>query len=122
MDKIVPRAQQGVIVTEDDSPYYSVVTNIGREKIAQALKTGTPLEIKEIALGDANGSSVLPDRTATKLVHEVWRGECVTMLDPSNPSTVLAKTNVPITVGGWMVYEIAVIDKDGDIIIHANAP
>ena len=43
-------------------------------------------------------------------------------LDPSNPSTVLAKTNVPITVGGWMVYEIAVIDKDGDIIIHANAP
>lgn len=122
MDKIVPRAQQGVIVTEDDSPYYSVVTNIGREKIAQALKTGTPLEIKEIALGDANGSSVLPDRTATKLVHEVWRGSCVTTLDPSNPSTVLAKTNVPITVGGWMVYEIAVIDKDGDIIIHANAP
>ena len=122
MDKIVPRAQQGVIVTEDDSPYYSVVTNIGREKIAQALKTGTPLEIKEIALGDANGSSLLPDRTATKLVHEVWRGECVTMLDPSNPSTVLAKTNVPITVGGWTVYEIAVIDKDGDIIIHANAP
>lgn len=122
MDKIVPRAQQGVIVTEDDSPYYSVVTNIGREKIAQALKTGTPLEIKEIALGDANGSSVLPDRTATKLVHEVWRGECVTMLDPSNPSTVLAKTNVPITVGGWMVYEIGVIDKDGNIIIHANAP
>ena len=122
MDKIVPRAQQGVIVTEDNSPYYSVVTNIGREKIAQALKTGTPLEIKEIALGDANGSSVLPDRTATKLVHEVWRGSCVTTLDPSNPSTVLAKTNVPITVGGWMVYEIAVIDKDGDIIIHANAP
>ena len=122
MDKIVPRAQQGVIVTKDDSPYYSVVTNIGREKIAQALKTGTPLEIKEIALGDANGSSVLPDRTATKLVHEVWRGSCVTTLDPSNPSTVLAKTNVPITVGGWMVYEIAVIDKDGDIIIHANAP
>lgn len=122
MDKIVPRAQQGVIVTEDDSPYYSVVTNIGREKIAQALKTGTPLEIKEIALGDANGSSVLPDRTATKLVHEVWRGSCVTTLDPSNPSTVLAKTNVPIIVGGWMVYEIAVIDKDGDIIIHANAP
>ena len=122
MDKIVPRAQQGVIVTEDDSPYYSVVTNIGREKIAQALKTGTPLEIKEIALGDANGSSLLPDRTATKLVHEVWRGECVTMLDPSNPSTVLAKTNVPITVGGWMVYEIGVIDKDGNIIIHANAP
>lgn len=122
MDKIAPRAQQGVIVTEDNSPYYSVVTNIGREKIAQALKTGTPLEFKEIALGDANGSSVLPDRTATKLVHEVWRGECVTMLDPSNPSTVLAKTNVPITVGGWMVYEIAVIDKDGNIIIHANAP
>lgn len=122
MDKIAPRAQQGVIVTEDNSPYYSVVTNIGREKIAQALKTGTPLEIKEIALGDANGSSVLPDRTATKLVHEVWRGSCVTTLNPSNPSTVLAKTNVPITVGGWMVYEIAVIDKDGDIIIHANAP
>ena len=85
MDKIVPRAQQGVIVTEDDSPYYSVVTNIGREKIAQALKTGTPLEIKEIALGDANGSSVLPDRTATKLVHEVWRGSCVTTLGPIEP-------------------------------------
>lgn len=119
MDK---NPRSGVIVTEDDSQYYAVVTTLGKEKIAQALKDGTPLQLKKIAVGDANGSPIVPDREATRLIHEVWRGDCVTFLDPLNPNVIIAKTNIPVDVGGWDVYEIAVMDGDDNIIIHANAP
>lgn len=114
--------RSGVIVTEDDSQYYAVVTTLGKEKIAQALNDGTPLQLKKIAVGDANGSPIVPDREATRLIHEVWRGDCVTFLDPLNPNVIIAKTNIPVDVGGWDVYEIAVMDGDDNIIIHANAP
>lgn len=119
MDK---NPRSGVIVTEDDSQYYAVVTTLGKEKIAQALKDGTPLQLKKIAVGDANGNPIVPDREATRLIHEVWRGDCVTFLDPLNPNVIIAKTNIPVDVGGWDVYEIAVMDGDDNIIIHANAP
>lgn len=119
MDK---NPRSGVIVTEDDSQYYAVVTTLGREKIAQALTDDTPLQLKTIAVGDANGEPIIPDREATQLIHEVWRGDCVTLLDPLNPNVIIAKTNIPVDVGGWDVYEIAVMDGDNNIIIHANAP
>lgn len=119
MDK---NPRSGVIVTEDDSQYYAVVTTLGREKIAQALTDDTPLQLKTIVVGDANGEPIIPDREATQLIHEVWRGDCVTLLDPLNPNVIIAKTNIPVDVGGWDVYEIAVMDGDNNIIIHANAP
>lgn len=122
MENIKPSSRKGVIVTEDDSEYYAVVTMLGQEKIAQALSEDKALQLKVIAIGDADGEAVTPDRGATKLINEVWRGECVTMLDPNNPNIIVAKTNVPVDVGGWDVYEIAVMDSDDNIIIHANAP
>ena len=113
---------QGVIITEDASQYYAVITTYGNKKIAQALATETPLQLKTIAVGDGGGSEVYPNREIKELVNEVWRGDCVTMLDLNNPNTIVAKTNVPIDVGGWNVREIAVMDDEDNIIIHANAP
>lgn len=100
MENIKPSSRKNVIVTEDDSEYYAVVTTIGKEKIAQALIDDTPLQLKTIAVGDANGEPIVPDREATQLIHEVWRGYCVTLLDPLNPNVIIAKTNIPVDVGG----------------------
>ena len=103
-------SSNGVVVKEDNVDYYAVVTNLGRELIATALATKTPLRLTHIVLGDGEGNYVLPDREMTSLYREVWRGECTVTQDPANPNMLNIRTNVPVDVGGWEVREIGVID------------
>ena len=67
-------SSNGVVVKEDKVDYYAVVTTLGRELIATALATKTPLRLTHIVLGDGEGNYVLPDREMTALYREVWRG------------------------------------------------
>lgn len=120
-DKILP-SSNGVIVTEENSDYYAVVTNAGNELIASALATHKPLNLTHIAIGDGNGSYVKPDRNITALVHEVWRGGCSVAMDPANKNMIICKTNIPVDVGGFNVREIAVLNEQNQVVIFASAP
>ena len=115
-------SSNGVVVKEDNVDYYAVVTNLGRELIATALATKTPLRLTHIVLGDGEGNYVLPDREMTSLYREVWRGECTVTQDPANPNMLNIRTNVPVDVGGWEVREIGVIDENENLVIIASAP
>ena len=115
-------SSNGVVVKEDNVDYYAVVTNIGRELIATALATKTPLRLTHIVLGDGEDNYVLPDREMTALYREVWRGECTVTQDPANPNMLNIRTNVPVDVGGWEVREIGVIDENENLVIIASAP
>lgn len=115
-------SSNGVVVKEDNVDYYAVVTNLGRELIATALATKTPLRLTHIVLGDGEGNYVLPDREMTALYREVWRGECTVTQDPANPNMLNIRTNVPVDVGGWEVREIGVIDENENLVIIASAP
>lgn len=120
-EKVLP-SSNGVIVKEDNTDYYAVITNVGRELIATALATKTPLRLTHIVLGDGSGGYVLPDREMTQILHEVWRGECTVTQDSSNPQMLSIRTNVPVDVGGWLVREIGVLDEDGNLVVFASAP
>ena len=50
--------------------FYSVITDIGLEKINEALNNGTKLDLKYIAVGDSNGAYYEPDTAQTKLKNE----------------------------------------------------
>lgn len=119
--KPVPNSR-GVLVKEDTADYFAIITDVGQERISSALISKVPLKLMQIAVGDGNGAYVLPDKTRKTLVHEVWRGDCVTMRDASNPDMINIRTNIPITVGGFDVREIAVLDDLGNIIVIASAP
>ena len=47
--------------------FYSIITDIGLQKINEALNDGTKLDLKYIAVGDSNGAYYEPDPTQTKL-------------------------------------------------------
>ena len=118
---ILPQSS-GVIVKEDNTDYFSVITNVGNELIAAALASKTPLKLTQMAVGDGDGGYVHPDREITQLRREVWRGECSVTQDPSNPNMISVRTNIPVDVGGWEVREIGIFDEENRLIVFASAP
>jgi len=102
------------------SAFSQVVTTIGLAKIAAALAGGDPVEITEVAIGDADTT---PAVGLTDLGNEVWRGD-VNTVDPveGDLSRVLIETIVPAADGGWTMREAGAFDYDGDMILIARFP
>ena len=71
--------------------YYSLVTNKGLIKQAQAGQIGgTPIQLSELAVGDSSGSYYEPQSDATSLVNEVYRADLTSaVLDTKNPHQLI---------------------------------
>lgn len=101
--------------------YYVLLTNIGAAKLANATALGTKLEIAKMAVGDGGGKLPTPDPAQTKLVNELRRAPLNSlMIDPNNPSQIIAEQVLPEDVGGWWIRELGLYDSDGDMIAVAN--
>ncbi|HDR2588159.1 TPA: phage tail protein [Enterobacter ludwigii] len=105
------------------APYYSIITNIGAAKLANATATDTPLSITKMGVGDANGTTPTPDPGQTSLIHECRRADLNTLkIDPNNPNQIIAEQVIPDNVGGWYIRELGLYDADGDLIAVGNCP
>jgi hypothetical protein len=105
------------------SEFFSLVTTIGRAKVATALAGNTTLGLKSIAVGDGNGNPIVPDASMTALVREQYRADIGELsIDPNNPNYMIAEIVIPTAVGGWSVHEIGLFDTDGNLIAVANYP
>lgn len=99
--------------------YYTLLTDIGRAKIAQML-AGEQLSITEIAVGDGDYS---PNGTETELLNEVYRSAVNTLNeDEGNPYWYVAKLVLPSDAGGFWIREAGVFDSDGDMIAICKYP
>lgn len=103
--------------------YYAILTNIGAAKLANAAALGTTLQITQLAVGDGNGDVPVPDATRTTLVNEVRRAPLnQIIIDPANPSQIIAEQVLPETVGGWWIREMGLFDSAGSLIAISNCP
>lgn len=103
--------------------YYTVLTDIGANKLANATALGGQLKITTMAVGDGGGSLPMPEPGNKKLVHENRRGAINQLsVDPENPNHLIAEQIIPEQDGGWWVREIAIFDEDGDMIAVGNCP
>lgn len=100
--------------------FYSLVTDYGAEKQLKCIQEGTPFEVYQIALGDGNGKYYEPTTEQTTLVNEVWRG----LIDKCEWSDdkFYCVTSVPAEVGGFVVREAGVFDKDNNLIVISKFP
>lgn len=101
------------------SEFYSLVTDIGVQKINEALANGTKLDLAFIAVGDSNGNYYEPTIEQTTLVNECWRGA---VLEVNQDSQFYAKTLIPYSVGGFYIREIGVFDSDNNLLIIGKQP
>ncbi|TXE26934.1 phage tail protein [Serratia ureilytica] len=103
--------------------YFTLLTNVGAAKLANAAALGEKLEITAMAVGDANGTDPTPDPAQTKLVHERRRALLNSLrVDPDNASQVIAEQVLAETVGGWWIREMGLYDASGDLIAIGNCP
>lgn len=105
------------------STYFSLPTETGEAKMANALALGIPLKFTHMAVGDGNGVLPVPDRKQTALVREQRRAPINTLTrDPKNPGQIIVEQVLPANVGGWWVREIGIYDQAGDLCAVANCP
>lgn len=103
--------------------FFTILTTTGKAKVAQAIATGVPLAITEMALGDGGGAAVVPVENRAALIGEVNRGAVNALqIDPSNANWVTAERIVAPEVGGWTIREVGLFDAAGDLVAYGNFP
>lgn len=72
--------------------FYTLLTDIGAAKLANAAALGVPLKITQMAVGDGGGVLPTPNAQQTKLVGEKRRAALnMLYIDPQNSSQVIAE-------------------------------
>jgi hypothetical protein len=103
--------------------FYTILTALGKAKLASAQVSGTAVNFTHMAVGDGNGAYYDPQETQTALVREKWRGALNQVaIDPNNPNWIVIEMVIPISVGGFMIREAGVFDTDGDMIAIGKYP
>ncbi len=103
--------------------FYTILTDVGQAKLANAIALGQTIEITDLAVGDGNGALPTPETSRTALVNEVRRAPInLSEVDDQNPNWVVVEQVLPPDVGGWTIREIGVFDIDGDLIGYGNYP
>ncbi|WP_053284701.1 phage tail protein [Clostridium botulinum] len=103
--------------------FYTIVTAIGKAKIANANVFGNKINLTTMAVGDGNGKYYNPTEDQESLIHEVWKGNIQNIsIDKDNPNWIIAEGIIPSNVGGFMVREVGLFNDEGELLVIAKYP
>lgn len=103
--------------------FYTILTTIGKAKLANAYAFGTKVNMINFAVGDGQGAYYNPTEDQTALKHEVWRGNTNSVtIDEQNPNWIVIETVIPSNIGGFTVREAGVFDDTGTMIAIGKFP
>lgn len=103
--------------------FYTLLTDIGAAKLANAAALGVPLKITQMAVGDGGGVLPTPSAQQTALAAEKRRASLnMLYIDPQNRSQIIAEQVIPETEGGWWIREVGLFDDTGALIAVGNCP
>ncbi|MGP1567995.1 MAG: phage tail protein, partial [Peptoanaerobacter stomatis] len=103
--------------------FYTILTNTGKAKIANATLLNTKVNFSKIVVGDGNGNYYNPTENQSTLVHQVWEGSVGNIkIDEQNSNWVIVESIIPSDVGGFMIREVGLLDNEGDLLVIAKYP
>ncbi|MCR9549021.1 phage tail protein [Vibrio antiquarius] len=103
--------------------YYTILTETGKIKVANAAALGRQIKLTHLAIGDGNGSEYDPVESQTELKKENYRTPISNLgTDTQNQNWVIAEGMIPVDVGGWFVREVGLFDEDGDLFAIGKYP
>lgn len=98
--------------------YYAVLTDKGKELLAEAIANETTLDFTEMAVGDSNGISYNPTSDMTDLKHVTYRGAISSMrINAEDKNIMEFEFVVPADTGGFYIREAGLYAKDGTLIV-----
>ncbi|HII4363188.1 hypothetical protein CGG80_22540 [Vibrio parahaemolyticus] len=103
--------------------YYTILTEVGKTKVANAAALGRQIKLTHLAVGDGDGSEYDPVESQPLLRQETYRTPISHLAtDAQNPNWVIAEGMIPVDVGGWFVREVGLFDEDGDLFAIGKYP
>ncbi|AZP49582.1 hypothetical protein EJP80_03165 [Rahnella aquatilis] len=103
--------------------YAAIITTKGQTLIAAALQGSTTVLITEMAVGDGNGSTPVPNVGQTKLVNETARIKINSLtVDAANANHVIADGTIPAETGGFWLREVGLFTEDGALLAVSALP
>lgn len=103
--------------------FYTLLTNIGKAKITNALSVGRKINFSKMKMGDSNGNYYNPSETQTELVHKVYECSVTSIeIDEENPNWITITSAIPSDVGGFSIREVGVFDDTGALIAIGKYP
>ncbi|WP_198404964.1 phage tail protein [Chromobacterium violaceum] len=107
-----------------NNDFFTLLTAVGKAKLAAAASGGAPLKLSQMAVGEGdNGAYYTPTESQTALKSEAWRaGLNHLSTDPANPNWIVAELVIPDQVGGFTIREVGVFDADGALFAVGKFP
>ena len=103
--------------------YYTLLTQIGKSKLANAVALGSKIEITHMAISDGGGATLGIKESDTTLKNERWRGQINSLqADSKNPGWFSAEVILPEDVGGFTMRNCALFDKNGAMFAIGSMP
>lgn len=103
--------------------FYTILTNIGKAKIANSLPTGQKLNLVKMKIGDSNGNYYNPSENQTDLVHKIYECNITNVeVDAVNPQWITITAAIPSDVGGFSIREVGVFDDTNSLIAVGKYP
>lgn len=103
--------------------YYTILTDIGKQKLAEAIANETALDFTEMAVGDSNGTSYEPTSDMTALKHVTYRAAIGSMkINAEDKNIMEFEFVVPASVGGFYIREAGLYSSDGTLIAISRLP
>ena len=100
-----------------DKSYYTILTNIGKAKIANASLVGEKVDFVKIQLGDGGGNEYNPTEEQTVLKNVVWEGKVGNVkTDETMTNCLILESLIPASAGGFVVREIGYLDTEGNLL------
>lgn len=106
-----------------DEQFYTILTNVGKAKVANAALLNNNVTLKTLKVGDGNGAYYNPTEEQKDLKNTVYTCNVGSVtVDTKNPNWIIAETIIPSNVGGFTIREVGLFDTDGDMIAIGKYP
>ncbi|MCY6958880.1 phage tail protein [Clostridium brassicae] len=103
--------------------FYTLLTKIGKAKIANATALGNKVNFATLKVGDGKGKYYNPTEEQEDLVNEVWQGNINSIrVDEDNPNWVVIEVIIPSSIGGFMIREAGIFDDENNMIAIGKYP
>lgn len=103
--------------------FFSLITEIGQNKITNAVALGKKVELSSLCVGDGDGGYYEITEKQTQLKNQVWEGALTkVIIGGQNKNEILVEAYIPTDVGDFYIREAGIKDKDGDLIAIAKHP
>ncbi|BDR73617.1 hypothetical protein K144316041_23250 [Clostridium tetani] len=103
--------------------FYTILTAIGKAKIANATALGNKVNFTTLKIGDSNGKYYNPTESQEDLINAVWQGNINSIsVDKKNPNWIVIEVIIPSNIGGFVIREAGIFDDEGDLIAVGKYP